>query len=76
MTTHSTAFQSKEICNPLSQSRWRCGQEWGGRCNKNLEDGAIYCNKENGWCGNTEQHKNAQPDDIFDWMPKSCQDKN
>jgi len=50
----------------------RCGPEWGGRCNKDLVDYAVYCNVENGWCGTSEDHKNAQEGDEYDWKPKSC----
>ena len=54
----------------------RCGpwdpHHGGGRCNKNLVDYAVYCNVENGWCGTSEGHKNAQEGDEYDWKPKSC----
>ena len=50
----------------------RCGPYYGGRCNKNLPSNAEYCNTENGWCGNTNAHKNAQPGDEFDWISSAC----
>ena len=53
----------------------RCGPEWGGRCNKDLVDSAVYCNIGNGWCGTTDDHKNAQEGDEYDWQPKSCKGK-
>jgi len=59
-------------CYPLSQTLGRCGPEWDGRCNKDLVDYAVYCNTENGWCGNGEDHKNAQDGDEYDWEPQSC----
>ena len=58
---------------PLSTEAARCGPKWGGRCNKNLKDWALYCNVDNGWCGDTEDHKNAQSGDEYDWEPVSCQ---
>ena len=59
-------------CPPLSQTLGRCGSLWGGRCNKNLVDYAVFCNEENGWCGVSSDHKYAQISDIYDWEPKSC----
>ena len=60
-------------CPPLSQNLGRCGPSWGGRCNKNLVDYAVYCNEDNGWCGVSWDHKNATSSDIYDWEPQSCQ---
>ena len=60
------------ICPPLSQNEGRCGSSWGGRCNNNLVDYAVYCNEDNGWCGTTSEHKHAQSSDIYDWEPESC----
>ena len=59
-------------CPPLSQNYGRCGSSWGGRCNKNLADYAVYCNEDNGWCGVTSDHEHAQSSDIYDWEPESC----
>ena len=59
-------------CHPLSKTLGRCGPKWGGRCNKDLVDYAVYCNTENGWCGITDAHKNEQIGDEYDWEPKSC----
>ena len=64
-----------EECHPLSQTLGRCGPNWGGRCNKDLVDYAVYCNVENGWCGTSEDHKNAQDGDEYDWQPKPCRGK-
>ena len=64
-----------EECHPLSQTLGRCGPKWGGRCNKDLVDYAVYCNVENGWCGTSEDHKNAQDGDEYDWQPKPCRGK-
>ena len=59
-------------CPRLSENYGRCGPSWGGRCNKNLTDYAVYCNIDNGWCGVTSDHKHAQSSDIYDWEPESC----
>ena len=63
-------------CPPLSPNKGRCGPSWGGRCNHNLADYAIYCNEDNGWCGSTSDHEHAQSSDMYDWEPKSCKSKN
>ena len=42
-----------------------------GRCNKDIDEDSIYCNTENGWCGNTTAHRDAQPGDEYDW-DSSC----
>ena len=60
-------------CLPLSQDAGRCGPNWGGRCDKNLEDWAVYCNLDNGWCGDAAAHMNAQSGDAYDWESSSCQ---
>lgn len=67
-----TQEKIKPICPPLSQNEGRCGSSWGGRCNNNLVDYAVYCNEDNGWCGTTSEHKHAQSSDIYDWEPESC----
>jgi hypothetical protein len=59
--------------NQDSNNPGRCGPLFGGkRCNKGLVDYAVYCNADNGWCGVTDAHKNAQADDKYDWRPQSC----
>ena len=68
----SLLFTEDIDCPRLSQIVGRCGPSWGGRCNKKLADYAVYCNEENGWCGVTSAHKNAQYSDIYDWEPESC----
>ena len=62
-------------CPPPSPHLGRCGPSWGGRCNKELVDYAVYCNVENGWCGVTYEHQHAQEGDTYDWEPESCQRK-
>ena len=62
-------------CQPLSQEVGRCGPNRGGRCNKDLADYAVYCNLDNEWCGNSEDHKNAQAGDEYDWKSSTCQGK-
>ena len=37
-----------------------------------MVDYAVYCNVENGWCGTTEDHQNAQDGDEYDWESESC----
>ena len=59
-------------CLPLSQVPGRCGSDWGGRCNMQLRNNSLYCNMESGQCDDSEEHKNAQPNDIYDWKPQSC----
>ena len=63
-------------CPPLNQNldnSGRCGPLFDSvRCNPNLESWAIYCNEGNGWCGNTDDHKNAQESDKFDYNPSKC----
>ena len=49
----------------------RCGEPYG-RCNKNQVPWAEYCNSENSWCGITAGHRDAQPEDKYDWNPTSC----
>ena len=62
------------VCHPLSETKGRCGKQFGGRCNKNLYDFAVYCNIDNGWCGAGDAHKNAQDGDEYDWDAQSCQE--
>ena len=74
-------------CPPLSQEPGRCGPHWGGRCNKDLKDSAIYCKANTGWCEEhtmltfgaieaTEEHKDDEfavlRDDTYDWKPETC----
>ena len=63
-------------CPPLSKHYGRCGNAWGGRCNKNLEDYAVYCNEDNGWCSVTSEYEHAQSSDKYDWEPESCECNN
>ena len=75
MIRHFVRFKVQAECLPLSQTLGRCGPEWGGRCNKDLADYAVYCNEENGWCGSSEGYKNLQEGDDYDWQPKTCMGK-
>merc|ERR1712087_683865 len=49
-----------------------------GRCGPHVNDQictseAIYCNEANGWCGNTDAHKNAQLSTAYDFqVPGRC----
>ena len=50
-----------------------CGPKFG-RCNKNLHPKKVYCNRNNGCCGVSSDHINAQMDeDKYDWEPMDCQ---
>ena len=60
-------------CIPLSETKGRCGPQFGGRCNKNLADWAVYCNTANGWCGTTCRHRYAQDGDEYDWSSNKCE---
>jgi len=58
---------------PLSNRPGRCGPSYGGRCNKNTRSYAVYCNIDNGWCGTTAAHRDAQAGSEYDWEPqKEC----
>ena len=69
--TYELIYPSAE-CHPLSKVEGRCGPDWGGRCNKNLADYSLYCNLLTGWCGTTAEHKDAHPDDTYDWKTETC----
>ena len=60
-------------CIPLSDVKGRCGPQFGGRCNKNLADWAVYCNTYNGWCGTSCRHRYAQDGDEYDWGSNKCE---
>ena len=75
LISHFVRNKLLEECRPLSHNIGRCGPEWGGRCNKDLADYAVYCNVENGWCGSSDDHKNGQDGDEYDWEPNSCKGK-
>ena len=48
----------------------RCGPGFG-RCNKDLAAYNKYCNTNNGQCGESDAHRDAQLGDEYDWEP-SC----
>jgi len=63
------------ILNYDTNNPGRCGPQFRGhRCNKHLKSYALYCNTDNGWCGDTDAHKNAQSTDIYDFEPTSCKE--
>ena len=33
---------------------------------------AVYCNVDNGWCGDEAAHMNAQLGDEYDWISSFC----
>merc|ERR1712176_344646 len=72
--TTTTTTTTIQVCPGLSATRGRCGPKYGGRCNRELASDAIFCNSKNGWCGNTDAHRNAQPsEDKWDAAPSTCQ---
>ena len=61
------------------KKRGRCGPSFGGvtgvRCNPGLTDwmSVGWCNADNGWCGVTDAHRCAQPDqDMYDYNATTC----
>jgi len=56
----------------------RCGPKFGNSICSGEPDGQgnmlLYCNEANGWCGDTNAHKNAQASVKYDFssMPKNC----
>ena len=65
------------VCSPVQHDRdnpGRCGPIFNYvRCNKNLKSWALYCNTDNGWCGDTPAHRDAQSSDAYDFAPTtSC----
>ena len=56
----------------LSRHALRCGPKWGGRCNKNKVDYALYCKVSSGWCSRKPKSNSPTRDDSYDWEPASC----
>jgi len=57
------------------QLNGRCGPLFGGRrceCRCDCEEAPVYCNEVNGWCGDTEGHRDAQPSDEYDSVDCDC----
>eukprot|EP01084_Bolivina_argentea_P081065 146812_1 len=70
-TTFYCSDPKTTVCDPLNDGSGRCGSLFGYvRCdNSNYR----YCNADNGWCGNTDSHRNAQPNlDLYDYEPTQC----
>ena len=59
-------------CPPLSKMKGKCGQQHGGRCNKDLKHDALYCNLKIGKCEPSFEHNSATLEDVYDWKPESC----
>ena len=58
----------KECVKTSPPTKGRCGPLFSNRkCN--CSGWEIYCNTDNGWCGNTAAHKNAQAGSQFDCPP-------
>ena len=64
--TTSLSTSASGRCGPLF-NHVRCG----GTGVTEYPAGAIYCNEANGWCGNTEEHRNAQPSTEYDFIAAS-----
>jgi len=60
--TVSQSNQNEEISDP---NKGRCGPLFGGR-SCDCTGWELYCNTANGWCGQTNAHKNAQSGDEYD----------
>eukprot|EP01084_Bolivina_argentea_P027115 50416_1 len=78
MFSLQSIITNADICPPLNQDSSnpdRCGPLWGYvRCNTALTLG-IWCNEDNGWCGNTAAHRDLQSSDIYDFEPTQCTDE-
>jgi len=60
-------------CPPLATADGRCGPLFDhSRCDNQRHSWALYCNEQNGWCGNTDAHRNAQASGKYDWNGCSC----
>jgi len=60
---------------PKISTDGRCGPLFGDSvCSTEYRDYAKYCNEDNGWCGDTDSHANAQPSTKYDEssIPASC----
>eukprot|EP00660_Eupelagonema_oceanica_P014121 gene14121-biopygen37032 len=59
---------------PLVRRDGRCGPLFGNAVCGGVVGGAGYCNTQNGWCGGTTRHRDAQPGDRFDSsrLPAHC----
>ena len=44
----------------------RCGPKFGDMYCTGNPAYAIYCNEDNGWCGNTHDHENEQMSTRYD----------
>ena len=63
-------------CNEGYLGPGRCGplagySRCGGGGSTPEPDYAIYCNEENGWCGDTTTHRDAQPGNSYDFLANS-----
>ena len=65
-------FNNISDCPPLSKIKGSCGQQHGGRCNKDLKHDALYCNLKIGKCEPSFEHNSATLEDVYDWKPESC----
>ena len=67
----SSGLSCTTACGPLHRTpgtadgeRGRCGPKWS---NYTCTQQYPYCNEDNGWCGNTEEHQTAQDSEEYDW---------
>jgi len=63
--------QETKVCPMLSEVQGRCGPLYG-RCNKLEAAWAVYCNTRNGWCGDSDAHRDAQEGDMYDFKTTNC----
>ena len=74
--SNSQAGAAVCTCNEGYLGPGRCGplagySRCGGGGSTPEPDHAIYCNEENGWCGNTLAHRDAQPGNSYDFLANS-----
>lgn len=54
--------------DPKCTDTGRCGASQGDKKCSGTPSWAIYCNEDNGWCGDTEAHRTMQPSDAYDMV--------
>merc|ERR1712062_453198 len=81
-TTDWNDMDSLCICNsgsiavcPLLAVNGRCGPKFEDRvCSTLYKSYGLYCNEDNGWCGETPAHRDAQASTKYDEssIPEDC----
>ena len=72
VTPITSATNSSALCPPISVTG-QCGPEHGRCPGPSYASWAIYCNPNTNWCGDTNAHRDATPDDNYDWISSQCQ---